>query len=490
MGDHHAPSRNRPCHAGISPLDAGQLYSRSVLRSRRVGPGGGSRAFAVGDRYPAASRALWSFLGQTVSSGSNFALSVLVLSVASAAEFAVFALCLTTYLFTLQLIRAVIGVPVTLLHTDFVANPSSHDPRQEQRAAIGAAVAVGILAGSITLFGAVFASQGRVQLIVVGLSLPFLLWQDTVRYVCFARGRPSAAAGADSLWVVLQLVGSATAFAVDQASAATLLGVWAGSGVVSGSVVGIRLGLLPRLPAGLRWAGQHRSLCQRLLTEFMVAAGSHYSVYYGLALLSGADQLGRLKAAQTMLGPVTVLLLSGGVLGIPESVRAAHDPPLLRRIAMRLSLALAAAALAWGAITYLVLPVIGPSFFPDAWATTRPLIPMLTLFSLALGASTGATSALRALGDSPWLLRVRAYSGVLLVMLGAAASARSQANGALFALTAAEGAVVALAWRRLWRFTTRSPTTLGPDGGRQRHATDPGRPLSRPDEEGPDSLWP
>lgn len=437
------------------------------------------------DRRALIGRAIWSFLGQTASSASNFLLSVLVLSVASASEFAVFAVCLTTYALVLQLSRATVGVPVTLLYSD-AAGRSHHE---EQRAAVGAGVAIGVLGGALALAAAVLAPGGRAQLVVLGASLPVLLWQDTVRYMCFARGRPSVAAGADSLWIALQLAGSAAVLVSGRASAATLLGVWAGAGAVSASVVGARLGLAPRLMAGIRWGRRHRSLCGRLLAEFMVSAGSHFSVFYGLAIVAGAGQLGRLKAAQTFLGPLVVLLQAGGLLGVPESVRAAHDPVRVRRIAARLSLVLAGGSTACGIVTFLALPAIGPTVFPDTWATARPLIPLLTVFAIALGASTGVTAALRAVGASPWLLRIRTVTGTVLVVLGLAASALFQAQGALVALAAVEGAVAVLAWRRLVVLTA-SAGRIGPDDARRTHSDGAGGPVPRPDEAGAHPLRP
>jgi len=173
-------------------------------------------------------------VGQTVSSGSNFALSVFVLSVATRPEFAVFAVCLTTYLFVLQLIRATVGVPMMLLYTDD-AGGRDHTG---QRAAVGVGVATGVLVGAVALAASSFATDWRTQLVVLGASLPFLLWQDMARYVCFARGRPSVAAAADCLWLALQLVGFAVVVVAGQASAATLLGVWAAAGTVSACVIG------------------------------------------------------------------------------------------------------------------------------------------------------------------------------------------------------------------------------------------------------------
>ena len=452
-----------------------------------VRAGMGDPGFGLLDRRRLMGRAVWSVLGQTISSGSNFLLSVLVLSVARASEFATFAICATTYGFVLQLCRATVGVPITLFYSDGagVADPKGH------RSAVGLSVAVGLLVGAAAAGVAAFSADGT-QLLVLGASLPFLLWQDMVRYVCFAHGRPAVAAGADALWFVLQVLGSAVVLAAGRGSATTLLAVWAGAGTISALVTGVRLGMTPRFAAAVRWGWTHHWLIWRLLAEFVVAAGSHYGVYYGLAIVAGSGELGRLKAAQTLLGPVVVLLQGGGLLGIPESVRAANDPARLRRLATRLSAVLGLGSLGFGIVMYALLPSIGPSVFPNAWADARPLIPMLAVFTAALGASTGATGALRALGASPWLLRVRMVSGAVLIAVGFVASAWFGANGSLLSLAVVEATVAAIAWFRLMRVTGTPATNLTADAPGRIHLDDNvgGRPVPEPDEAGADPLWP
>ena len=202
-------------------------------------------------------------------------------------------------------------------------------------------------------------------------------------------------------------------------------------------------------------------LWQRLLGEFVVASSSHQAVYYGLALVAGAGEVGRVKATQTLLGPLVILILGGGALGVPESVRAAGDPARLRQVAVRLSAFLVAAALACGAVAHTLLPHVGPDLFPHNWAEARPLIPVLTLFSCALGASIGAVSALRALDQNAWLLRLRAASGAVVVVVGVTASALFGAEGALASLAGAESVVAVLVWRRFAAIGRGAAATVG-----------------------------
>ena len=173
-------------------------------------------------------RAVWSFAGQAVSSGSNFLLSVLVLSVAQPDEFAVFSLCVVTYGTILQLTRASVAVPATLLAGG----------RSQQRAAIGVTVGLGIAAGAVVVLVGLLVGSGRSLLLPLGLLLPFLLFQDALRYACYAEGRPSAAAASDMAWLGLQVVASVVLLASGRGTATTLVVAWAVAGTVSGLAAG------------------------------------------------------------------------------------------------------------------------------------------------------------------------------------------------------------------------------------------------------------
>lgn len=311
------------------------------------GGGSGSTGRAV------AARSAWSLVGQGLSSSSNFILTVLVLAQGTATQFATLSVVLTIYTFFLLLLRAGVGLPVTLLYSFDLAAGRDGD----LRAAAGVTAAMSAVASSTMLVGALVAPGDRGQWIVLGALLPLLLLQDTARYTCFARGRPRAAAEADGLWVLLQLVGSAAVWLAVPAgsSAVAFVAVWAGAGAVSGCFLLARTALRPGLGAGWRWIVAHRGLAGRLVTDYLAGAGSHYATYLALAVVAGAGELGRLKAAQTFLGPLIVVLLGGAVFGVPESVRAGNDPARLRQLTLRLSGALVGASVLCGTLVYLSL---------------------------------------------------------------------------------------------------------------------------------------
>lgn len=397
---------------------------------------------------PLASRSVWAFIGQGLSSSSNVVLSLFVLSTASRAQFAAFSVCVLSYQLVLQLSRSFLSLPLLILYS---GNRPSAESFRPARAVVGLVVATGVAAAVPLAFAGVIIGDGGGQFYVLAALMPVLLYQDAVRHVAFARADPKAAALSDALWLALQLSSSAFALALGYQSSEVFVGAWGASGAASGCLIGARLGATPQFVGMGAWLRRHWALCKALLGEFVLISGSTYLVYYALGVLAGTSQLGRIRAAQTFMGPVTVALLGGAALGVPESVRLRHEPGGLRRFSRRLSLTLAAGSLLVGAMAFWLLPVIGPSLFPNTWASARPVLPALTLFAVALAANTGAVSALRALGQMRWIVRTRAMTGGLALAASLPASALHGAYGAVSSLAAAEVLFSVLAIRRLHR---------------------------------------
>lgn len=390
---------------------------------------------------PAARRAAWTFTSQGLSSASNFGVTVLVLAAVPARTFAVFSVCLTTYLLLLQLARYVIGIPLLV---------GAEDP--DQAPAVGLAAVAGAGVAPLFVVAAAFWRPGRSLLLALAVTMPFLLAQDALRHAAIARGRPELAAAGDGAWLLLMGAGSAVALAAKAHVTATeLVAVWAAAGAVSAALLSWWLRLRPVTGGAPGWLLANRVLCRRVAVEFAVNSGSYYALCYGLAALAGAVQLGYLRAAQTLFGPASVVLLGGAALGVPESVRMRADGARLVRFAAGLSAGLAALSIGCGAAVYAALPAAGPKLFPDSWAAIRSVMPWLTLFGTAIGAGAGAIAGLRALGASRWVLRGRGVTGAVALAVGLPASAWFGARGTFVGLGLAECGLALLAWGEVRR---------------------------------------
>jgi O-antigen/teichoic acid export membrane protein len=404
-----------------------------------------------------AKRAAWSFSAQAISSASSFLLTVGILAVAGSREFATFSVGITTYLLVSQLARSASAMPLMILYS----GSGERGTREEHQAAVGVAVAIGLVSALVLLATAGAMSAGREQLFILGVAMPFLLFQDSARYLSFARAQPQVATLSDGIWLTLQTAGFLAAWWAGWATVPVLLGIWCAAGTAAGLVVGTRLGLAPAISGSIAWLRVHGALCRKLVVEFLVNSGSFYLLNYGLVILAGTLELGRLRAAQTLIGPVIVILLAGNSLGVPESVRVKRDGRRLTRLCLVLSASLAGAALAWGLAVYAVLPEIGPRYFAGSWSTARPLIPPLTIFAIAVGVSIGPSSGLRALGQNAWILKARAVTGGISLIVGLPLSGVIGAQGVLAALAGTETLFAVVAWVHLVRSSAIGPSEAG-----------------------------
>lgn len=404
-----------------------------------------------------ARRAAWSFSAQAISSTSNFLLTLVILAVADLGAFSRFSVGITTYMLVSQLARSAAAIPLLILSSD---QPEG-EGRPEHQAAAGVAVMVGLASTVLLLVMAAFSSDGREVFVILALAMPLLTFQEFIRYVTFARSQPHLAALSDGMWLTLQVTGSIVAWSQGWATVPVLLAVWAASGAVAGLGAGARVGVAPVFSGSLAWLKLHSGLCRKLVFEFFVNQGSYYLLLYGLAIIAGVGELGILRAAQTLIGPVIVVLLAGNALGIPESVRLRRDFRKLTSLCLFFSVSLAGAAVVWGFIVFIALPYIGPSVFPTSWETARPLIPVLSVFAAAVGVSTGAGSGLRAMGENAWILRSRAVTGGIALIIGLPLSRSMGADAVLIALAATESLFAAASWVQLLRSAGGSPDDQG-----------------------------
>lgn len=410
-------------------------------------------------RHPVFGRSAWTLADQAASSSSNFLLALAVLAVADRREFAAFSVVVTGYLLVTQLTRSAFLMPVLILYSDEHA-----EVRRRSGPAVAACVAVAVLAAAVFLAAGTRFPEGWTMLVILAVALPFLQYQDAVRHVAFAESSPRVAASCDFAWVGAQVVAMMGARAAGRASPTALFLIWAVAGSVSGLAFGSRLGLLPRFAACRDWLTENGRLCRRLSAEFVLNSGSYYALSYGLVLVAGAEELGRWRAAQALIGPVSVLLLGGTMLGVPESARVRERADSLRRFALVLSVGMGGMALAGGAAAYAVVSTVGRDWFPASLDTARPVLPPLTLFAAAVGAAAGAVAGLRVLDQAGWIVRCRAVTGAFGLALGLLLAARWGAVGALGGLTASESSFATAAWLRFRRRLPSGPTpTAAPE---------------------------
>jgi O-antigen/teichoic acid export membrane protein len=275
-------------------------------------------------------RAVWAVLDQTLSSASNFALAVIVARRVGTTEYGVFAIGFTIYALALGVSRALSTDPLVVRFS----HKSLADQREEAGTAAGTAILFGVILGGLLVVAALLAgSPLRSPLLVFGLGLPFLLWQDSYRYQFVASRRPQLAALNDLVWLLALSALFAIAVHADASTAAPYVVAWSAAAACA-AVVGLAFARTwPRGRGAVHWLRLHADLNVRFAVEFLMISGAPQLVLLALAAVSGYSEAGGLRGAIVLLGPV-ILLATGAVIAtVPEGVRLKdRDPARLRRV--------------------------------------------------------------------------------------------------------------------------------------------------------------
>jgi O-antigen/teichoic acid export membrane protein len=159
-------------------------------------------------------------------------------------------------------------------------------------------------------------------LIAFAVVLPALLGQDVWRALSFGVHRPERALANDVLFAVVQIALMAGLVVTDRTSAPWFILAW-GAGAAAGCAYGLVQFHVP--PVARPSVGQLRRLwptSRWLLWDFLTLFGAREMYLLVVAALVTSAEFGGLRAAESLLGPSAVILLSGGNVGLPGATRA------------------------------------------------------------------------------------------------------------------------------------------------------------------------
>ncbi len=359
---------------------------------------------------------------------------MLVARQVSTAGLGAFGLAFTTYTITLGATRALCGETLTVRFS-----ATHHDEwRQGAASATGMALVLGIVAG-IGCVAASFLFSGTLgpSLLVLGISMPGLIVQDTWRSAFFANLRGSYAFTNDLVWAIAQVALVAAVLVVGAKSAPAFILAWAGAANV-GAVFGIvQAGFLPRPDHARRWLSRHRDLGPRYLVEFVARNAAQSGAMYATAGFAGLAAAGALRGAQVALGPLNIFNMGVTSPAIAESVRMARRSPrrMLHAVAL-LAVFLVVVFVVWGVGMYMLPASVGEKLLKQSWLPAHSVILPYTAVMAASGMLTGATVGLRAMAASKRSMQARLVTGVLSVAGGCVGAATYGAVGAALGLAA------------------------------------------------------
>jgi O-antigen/teichoic acid export membrane protein len=392
-------------------------------------------------------RAGWSFADQAMSSLTNAALSIVLAKVAGAEGYGAFAVAFTVFTFLAGVSRALVNHPFLMRY------PAVSDAAAQAgaRSAGGLALLFGLGAAvllapvAVILGGASGASLG-----VTAALLPALLLQDVWRAVFIARGRARSAAANTALWTGLQFAGLAVAVTAGVRDPAALLGVWGVTGLVAAAVACVQGRAVPSPAGGVGYARAHRDIAGFLVAEWLTVLGAAQLALLLVGALGSAADVGSLRAAQTLLGPLTLLVVATFGFLVPELVRRPHlGARELRFVAGGVGVALTVVTLLCGSVLAALPDHIGAVILGEVWPGARATLLAMTLWMIGATLAVGPLTVIRACGQARASFGVNVLIGLLLVTCVPIGFVLGGAPGAAVGFAVANLAPAPLFWVRM-----------------------------------------
>jgi O-antigen/teichoic acid export membrane protein len=391
-------------------------------------------------------RAGWNIADQVVSSGTNLVLSLLVARSLSAEGFGAFAVAFTVYSFLIGAGRALIAQPLIVRYLSRGDRPLY----DAVRSATAAAAILGLVSGALTVVaGLIVGGDTGQSLIAIGVVLPGLLLQDMWRAAFIATGRPAAAFINDVLWGVVQLVAVGVLILTGQQSAPALILGWGGAALIAAIVAGFQFGGHPHFRSSPSWVAAQRDLLGYYAASFASVLGANQLTMLLIAGIGSPSDVGALRAAQVVLGPLNLVGYSLSAFALPEVARRQSSGSAALKIAIGISAVMVVADLVWGGILVFLPSSIGTALLGDSWANAQAVLPASLLGLAAIGLGLGATVLMTARGFAKESFRINALLAPGFLILGVGGLLWGGAQGAALGLSLAQVIVVPVLWTRI-----------------------------------------
>lgn len=384
---------------------------------------------------------------QALASLATFAVTIIAAGASTAEGFGYFAVAFTVYLFLLGVSQALVN-QVYLMH---------YPGATEADALAGA----GAAAGLALLFGlACAAVVGPVALLAAGASgpsvamiaalFPVLFVQEAWRGVLVGRGRARSAAVNDGARAVLQIGAMVVMVATGHTGPTELILVWGLAGGVAAALGIAQIGCWPSPLAGLRFARRHARVSRFLVAEWVMVLGAAQLGLLTVAWLGTATDVGSLRGAQSLLGPINVLGI--GVFGflLTELVRRRELSVARRRqVAGAAGAALGTTTMCWGLLLVVAPSHLGEALLGATWFGVAAVMLPMTISLAGSAAITGVLAVLRSVGDARSTFLVNTVLGPLMLLSIVAGQLAGGVVGAAWGFAAATVLAAPLFWTRM-----------------------------------------
>lgn len=395
----------------------------------------------------------WAVGDQVLSSGTNFAVAVIVARHAGPGEYGVFVLVIAVWILILGIGRSLLMQPFTLR-----ASPASPEQwRTEARLAAGAALVFGATAGAV-LVGVGLAVGGDTELgsslVVVGAFAAPLMMQEFWRVAAFSCKSARRALANDAVWAATQLTLLLVFARVANLSSRHALAAW-GLGALAGAVIGpLQFRLLPSLSrATVAWGRHAFSLGKWFSMDVIAFALGEQVALWVIAAIAGTTAVGGLRSVQTLFGPVSVLALAAESVTLPRAANARVDSGQggVLRVAVRYSAVLTLVIAVYALGVFVARGNLLTLVFGSGFTGFANLILPVGMAAVIGGLVAGGSLGLRANARGRSLTAAAAVSAAAKILLVSVLASTSGVPGAAWGLAAASATQGAILWILLSR---------------------------------------
>lgn len=400
-----------------------------------------------GRRFRLLRRAGWNVVDQVLSALTNAALAFVVARSVDAPAFGAFAVSFLVFSLFIGVARGLVGQPLAIRFSGATAQEST----AAVAAGTGTVLAVTVPAGvALVAGGLLLGGNLGAALWSLGVVLPALVLQDACRMAFFAQGRAHLAAANDALWAAVQFGAVAVLLSSGRDGVAELVLAWGGSAALCAAVGLVQLRVLPRPAAALRWVRDHRDVSGYLVAEYLLGAGAFHGGILVVGALVGVEDIGALRAAQVLIGPLGILAAAISTFGLPEISRRPHLSASTRwRVAVVAGALMLGASGAYTLLLLLVPQEVGVALLGDTWSGAQDVLLPVALGSTAAGAALGPAVVIYALGHARETFRLMVVEAPLVLTLMLLGSQIGGARGAAWGLCIDQAVVVPLWFLRL-----------------------------------------
>ena len=364
----------------------------------------------------------WGIIDQILSSATNSAVIVVASHRLSSRGLGLVGIAITIALIAISASRAWTSSPLVL---DHAAEDSLTRTRSLGASLLGS-LRLSIAASLVTLGVAFVVSDDmRPLMIWLAIGMTALVIQDLTRYAFFVTG-PSWGASASDLTWLLTFLGPAILMPDRFDQPAEILGLW-----LIGAINGLALSLAViastapkamRVDRRDRWLGLHSRLSLNVLGDTALVSLYGFSIPLILVVAAEVSDAGSYRLAQTIVGPLLVLISGMNLELLPRLVRRSRAGERIAATAFRFGATIAAICLA-GMLVLLVVPdSLMTTLIGVNWTDAAGVTVVLAASAIFTGLVGSALIVIRAHGDQASVTGLRAMLFPLqlaLVVVGA-----------------------------------------------------------------------